>query len=678
MQPSDKRPRGPKRLSLDQQRALEHLARQARPKRAAPLDPANVRAPQPSLPKGEPPGAPWDPCQSLSQNAKPFNRTHQTWSSWPIIDIATTTGGWLFTPKLFLPTDPYEIASAIQEAEAAGKSIRALGSGWSFSDAVLPQDSPIPLIEDILFKTAHIVVPDLENHFGYAIDMTRCASSLQTLLPRIVPNVDTAERLFFVEAGITLGDLNLMLDHQKPRVALKTLGGSSGQTLAGAISTSTHGGDFDQPPLADSVRAIYLIGGRGLHHWIEPSRRITSIDALRTAFPCLSAETIHYDDDMFRAALVSMGAMGVIYAVLIDVVPQYSLVSWNQWTTWEALKGGAGAGFAGAFDGSWSGINDFVVANFPTQTFGNLPNRFLQVVINPIKNDDGTHNCYVTNRVRLPLQLVPSGETPADPSKLATNDLVGAIQSSPDFGAGSALAFFLGNLGGSFAGATLIDQAKALIEFCKRYGYFWAIRAVIDLIFQKAIPMPDPALNLPMLPPEVIKLIRAHPSPGPQIDLGYKVMTGGVFGGKLPVTSVEAAFDFPDATMFVDLMLGAFDSGIAINSWAAGYLSLRVCGATSALMGIERFTRTGTTELSLLDTADDEGWVSGLEMGALGQGIPFVPVPLPMPFSGILHWGQSNGLMTADDVKARFPDLDKWRAIRAQLGGSTFVMSGFG
>ena len=37
----------------------------------------------------------------------------------------------------------YELARAIREAEAAGETVRALGSGWSFTDAVLPQPEAI-------------------------------------------------------------------------------------------------------------------------------------------------------------------------------------------------------------------------------------------------------------------------------------------------------------------------------------------------------------------------------------------------------------------------------------------------------------------------------------------------------------------------------------------------------
>ena len=35
---------------------------------------------------------------------------------------------------------------------------------------------------------------------------------------------------------------------------------------------------------------------------------------------------IHYDDDWFNSVLVSMGSMGIIYSLVVEVVPQYDLV----------------------------------------------------------------------------------------------------------------------------------------------------------------------------------------------------------------------------------------------------------------------------------------------------------------------------------------------------------------
>ena len=102
--------------------------------------------PKPVLlkPRNQPPPPPMTRCQQMTQASAPSAQQDQTWTNWGIIDLNTTTGGELFTPTLFRPKSPYEISSAIQQAEAVGETIRALGSGWSFSDAVLPQPAAIP------------------------------------------------------------------------------------------------------------------------------------------------------------------------------------------------------------------------------------------------------------------------------------------------------------------------------------------------------------------------------------------------------------------------------------------------------------------------------------------------------------------------------------------------------
>jgi hypothetical protein len=87
---------------------------------------------------------------------------------------------------------------------------------------------------------------------------------------------------------------------------------------------------------------------------------------------------------------------------------------------------------------------------------------------------------------------------------------------------------------------------------------------------------------------------------------------------------------------------------------------LRACGRTGALLGIEQFDSTGTVELSLLGNADDFELIQQAELLALSM-------------KGILHWGQSNGLMTASDVKQRFPNLPAWQAVQRMFGGDTFT-----
>src|SRR5260370_7126628 len=278
--------------------------------------------------------SPEENCQTSTSLSAPWAQNEQVWTNFGIIDSPETFLGCLPSPRLFRPTNPYEVSFAIKEAEAAQKRIRALGSGWSFSDAVLPQTTPITGLEQTVIsgfavaakqskvdeQTLRWIAQALSNHFGYAIDTTTLDRSLQTLLPDILTDDDNIKRLFFVEAGMTIYDLNILLDSQpdKARLGLKTMGGASAQTIAGAISTGTHGGDFDRPPLADNVRAIYLIGEAGVHHWIEPSKPITERGKIRAAFPCITNQNIHSHHVIFLAALPPMVSMRVIYAVILD------------------------------------------------------------------------------------------------------------------------------------------------------------------------------------------------------------------------------------------------------------------------------------------------------------------------------------------------------------------------
>jgi len=44
---------------------------------------------------------------------------------------------------------------------------------------------------------------------------------------------------------------------------MPTLGGSNGQSIVGALSTSTHGADFDEAPFCDLIHAVHLVGADG-------------------------------------------------------------------------------------------------------------------------------------------------------------------------------------------------------------------------------------------------------------------------------------------------------------------------------------------------------------------------------------------------------------------------------
>jgi hypothetical protein len=72
--------------------------------------------------------------------------------------------------------------------------------------------------------------------------------------------------------------------------AFATLGGAGGQTVVGAFSTGTHGGDFDRGPVSESVQAIHLVADGGQEYWIEPEVSywgvpLTDDDKLEATYP---------------------------------------------------------------------------------------------------------------------------------------------------------------------------------------------------------------------------------------------------------------------------------------------------------------------------------------------------------------------------------------------------------
>ena len=149
--------------------------------------------------------------------------------------------------------------------------------------------------------------------------------------------------VYHVEAGITIHQLYTNLDGLVPPLALETMGSASGQTWPEPSPPEPTAGTFSVPPIADSVLAIHLVGAGGAQYWIEPTAAITNKSLLRQfVTPDIPLENIIYDDDWFNAALVSVGCIGIIYAVVLRVRPQYGLIETTTATTWQAVKQTAG------------------------------------------------------------------------------------------------------------------------------------------------------------------------------------------------------------------------------------------------------------------------------------------------------------------------------------------------
>ncbi|MEM9073276.1 MAG: D-arabinono-1,4-lactone oxidase [Myxococcota bacterium] len=248
------------------------------------------------------------------------------------------------------PTSLDELVDAVRSAERLNVKLGVTGSGWSYSDCVIAR--PTPLFVDIarLNSVLTHVLPEALGTFRSVLN-ARTINTLDGMGRRRVDLLGTdenrlrlrpEERLVHVEAGINLIDLNCFLDTSEPPRAIATLGGSNGQTIAGAINTSTHGANADMPPIPDLVRAIHLVGPGGKQWWIEPDRmRITREDAMRDLMargvldPCLE---LRYDDELFDAALVSMGTAGVVYSYVVEVVQRHVLQQETTLMPWPAVQ----------------------------------------------------------------------------------------------------------------------------------------------------------------------------------------------------------------------------------------------------------------------------------------------------------------------------------------------------
>jgi FAD-linked oxidoreductase len=164
------------------------------------------------------------------------------------------------------PASVEELSSVLVAASARGLRVRAIGAGHSFSD---------------------IACTD-----GVLVSLDR--------LNRVV-EIDRAACRVRVEAGITIRELGLRL--AAAGLALENLGDIDVQSVAGAISTATHGTGARLRNIPSQVQSLTLVLADG-------STLVCSRE--------LDAET-------FRAARVGLGSLGVIAEVTLRCVPAFML-----------------------------------------------------------------------------------------------------------------------------------------------------------------------------------------------------------------------------------------------------------------------------------------------------------------------------------------------------------------
>jgi FAD-linked oxidoreductase len=154
----------------------------------------------------------------------------------------------------------------VASAAAAGRRVKAVGSGHSFTDIACTS--------------------------GLQLDMRG--------LDRIVCH-DNGSRTVTVEAGITIASLSAKL--ARLGLALPNLGDVAYQTISGAISTGTHGTGIRFGGLATQVVGLQIVSGDG------------------SVVSCAPES----EPDLLAAARVGLGALGIVATVTLQCVPAFRL-----------------------------------------------------------------------------------------------------------------------------------------------------------------------------------------------------------------------------------------------------------------------------------------------------------------------------------------------------------------
>ncbi|GAB3589928.1 D-arabinono-1,4-lactone oxidase [Angustibacter peucedani] len=181
-----------------------------------------------------------------------------TWTNWARTEVAHPAA-------VVLPRDVDEVGRVVRAAADAGRRVKAVGSGHSFTG--------VAVTDGVHVRT---------DHLSRRLDVH-------------------GDGLVTVGAGWRLHDLGPALAARG--LAMSNLGDIDVQTISGAIGTGTHGTGLRFGGIADQVRGLQLVLADG---------SVVEVSA-------------DDDPDLFESARIGLGAFGVVTAVTLQCEPVYAL-----------------------------------------------------------------------------------------------------------------------------------------------------------------------------------------------------------------------------------------------------------------------------------------------------------------------------------------------------------------
>lgn len=180
-------------------------------------------------------------------------------------------------PTIITPSTVQELITIIEKAKKEGAKVHAVGSGHSWSD---------------------IVCMD-----GYLINTNK--------LNKII-SVDQANKQVTVQAGIKLYDLNEQL--AQLGLCLSNQGAITKQSLAGVVSTATHGSG-KTGTFASFITKVQLLTADG---------KLLTISETENS-------------ELFGAARTSIGSLGIMTELTVQCEPLFMVQQEKQTSTWSSF-----------------------------------------------------------------------------------------------------------------------------------------------------------------------------------------------------------------------------------------------------------------------------------------------------------------------------------------------------
>ncbi|WP_330172711.1 FAD-binding protein [Streptomyces sp. NBC_01498] len=183
--------------------------------------------------------------------------------------------------------------------EAAGRA----GTNWAgnivFSAGRVHRPTTLDELRALVAGHSRVRALGSGHSFNRLADTDGALVSLAEL-PRTM-DVDTAARTVRVAAGVRYAELARTVHDQG--LALRTMASLPHISVAGSVATGTHGSGDTTGSLATAVRAVELITADGGRLTLDRER----------------------DAERFPGAVVSLGALGVVTALTLDLVPAFDV-----------------------------------------------------------------------------------------------------------------------------------------------------------------------------------------------------------------------------------------------------------------------------------------------------------------------------------------------------------------